>query len=329
MPFSEANLKRSAYYEDHYQTIVDLPLVAESRTKICDHEDESERTCRFCGKSKPDVSFKKTAHAIPECLGNKSLISMNECDACNKFFANEYEDHLAKWFGPMRTLCQMRGKNKKNKGFPKYKAEEFTAERSDRGMELWVNADSSTVDIREGGSFKIPVEMPTQPYIPLRAAQAFVKSAISVLPTKLLSECENTILWLSNRATVRINSFPVSFAFTPGPNPHANGRARILMRRDPDAEIPLMWFVLATANFLFQIMIPFCKSDAWIRCGKDTKLELVPFPTPFPKAYEEKFGKTVWYQEDWASSEVTVQNRQASFHVEGVEEDQGNNQVMH
>ncbi len=317
MSFSEANLKRIAFYEQHYQIVVDLPLVAKVPIKLYDCENDSERKCRFCGKSKPEVSFSKKAHAIPEFLGNKSLILMNECDICNEFFAREYEDHLAKWFGPMRSLCQMQGK----KGTPKYKSDKFIAARGNKVMALFVNSNSSIMNIKEGssGTFKIPVEMKTQRYIPVRAAQAFIKSAISILPREFLSECENTILWLSNKATVNLDKFSVLYAFTPGVNPYKNGKVMICKRKNLGAEMPYLWFIIATTNFLFQIMIPFCKSDGWIKHAKDNNFEATKFPTPFPEEYERKFGKTVWYCEDWACDRPIVQNREASFHFDRVE----------
>lgn len=318
MPFSEANLKKIAFYEQHYQIVVDLLLVTKVPIKLYDYENDSERKCRFCGKLKPEVNFRKKAHAIPEFLGNKSLISMNECDICNEFFAREYEDHLAKWFGPMRSLCQMQGK----KGTPKYKSDTFIAERGNKSIELFVNSNSSVMNIKEGssGTFKIPVEMKTQPYIPIRAAQAFIKSAISILPRELLSECENTILWLVNKASVNLDKFPVLYAFTPGVNPYKNGKVMICKRKSPGAEMPFLWFTITTTNFLFQIMIPFCKSDGWINYEKDNNFEATKFPTPFPEEYERKFGKTVWYCEDWACDSAIVQNREASFHFDRVEE---------
>jgi len=318
MPFSEANLKRIAFYEQHYQIVLDLHLVAKVPIKLGDYENDSERKCRFCGKSKPEVSFRKKAHAIPEFLGNKSLILINECDICNDFFSREYEDHLAKWFGPMRSLCQMQGK----KGTPKYKSHKFIAARGNKGMELFVNSNSSIMNIKEGssGTFKIPVEMKTQPYIPVRAAQAFIKSAISILPREFLCECENTILWLLNKATVNLDKFPVLYAFTPGVNPYKNGKVMICKRKNPGAEMPSLWFIIATTNFLFQIMIPFCKSDGWIKHGKENNFKATKFPTPFPEEYERKFGKTIWYCEDWACDKPTVQNRQASFHFDRVEQ---------
>lgn len=45
--------------------------------------DENKRTCRFCGKSVPNVSFNEKAHAIQDALGNKLLFCYEECDTCN------------------------------------------------------------------------------------------------------------------------------------------------------------------------------------------------------------------------------------------------------
>jgi hypothetical protein len=314
---SEENLRSMEFYAQHYEVVVDLPLVSARRTRIRDHNTESERRCRFCGKSKPAVSFRHEAHAIPEFLGNKSIILLNECDGCNTLFASEYEDHLAKWFGPMRTLCQIRGRE----GIPEYKYKRFRAKKGNGGMELCVHADSSSVNIADGGSFTIPVEMRADRYIPLRAAQALVKSAVSILPKERLPECQGTIQWLLRKATAHISDFPVVCGFTPGVNPYRNGRGVFYRRKDPCVQMPSMWFAVATANFLFQVMIPFCSGDAWIQQDKPPAFAIVPIPTPFPKEYEEKFGGTEWTYEDWAQDEEIVQNRRASLHVDLVDGD--------
>ncbi|OGU60967.1 MAG: hypothetical protein A2X64_02885 [Ignavibacteria bacterium GWF2_33_9] len=314
---SKLNLEKIEFYNKHYTVEVDRPLIDSNLIKLSD-KNINERKCRFCGKSKFEVTFKNRAHAIPEFLGNKSIITMNECDVCNQFFASEYEDHLAKWFGPMRSLCQIQGKH----GTPKYKSEKFVAKKGDKGMELFVKADSTLMNLNDGGSgnFKIPVEMETQPYIPIKAAKAFIKAAVSVLPEELLPECEKTILWLLNKANVNFDKFPVFYAFTPGVNPYKNGRAMICKRKSIEMEIPFLWFIIATTNFLFQIMVPFCKSDSWIKFGTENKFNIMYFPTPFTEKYETKIGKTVWYQDDWASNIPIIQNREASFHFDRIEE---------
>src|SRR5437763_682960 len=68
----------------------------------------TDRKCRYCGLSMPDVSFKKDAHILPEMLGNKSFFSDFECDSCNKLFGS-YEDHFAKILEPYRTLYEVKG----------------------------------------------------------------------------------------------------------------------------------------------------------------------------------------------------------------------------
>src|SRR5688572_3441102 len=46
-----------------------------------------ERTCRFCNKSMPEVTFKKDAHTISQLTGNRHLVSDFECDTCNDLFS--------------------------------------------------------------------------------------------------------------------------------------------------------------------------------------------------------------------------------------------------
>jgi hypothetical protein len=313
MCFSNENLKKIAFYEEHYQIIVNLPLADKSPIRI---QDEGERLCRFCGKGENEVTFKNKAHAIPELLGNKSIFSMNECNKCNEYFAKECEDHLAKWFGSGRSLTQMHGK----KGVPKFKTPDIRVEMGDKGLALTITKkDVEKMNIPENTpfEFKIPVEMPTQAYTPIRAAQTLVKSAISVLPQDLLSECEGTIAWLLGRSKVTISNFPVLYSFTPGPNPYVNGKAMILNRK-LDKPMPFLWFIVATSNYRFQIMVPFCKRDTWISSGENT-FKVAHFPVPFDVAYEAKYGKSEFYIDNWAGEKPIVQNRTGTFHVDRAE----------
>jgi len=80
--------------------------------------DDKNNTCRFCGKSSSEVTFKKKAHAISELIGNKEFVSKNECDVCNEHFGNLYEDNLSKYLGITRSLSQVSSK----KGVPSYKS---------------------------------------------------------------------------------------------------------------------------------------------------------------------------------------------------------------
>jgi hypothetical protein len=114
----ERNITDAKWFMDRYSYVM-FPLgECERPIKLADHVQGKPRICRFCGKRDDEVTFKSVAHAIPEFIGNRCMISMNECDECNQFFANNAEDHLSKASAPMRTMSQVRGK----KGIPTHKA---------------------------------------------------------------------------------------------------------------------------------------------------------------------------------------------------------------
>ena len=69
-----------------------------TKSKYINLKPKRERTCRFCGLSFPETTFKKEAHLIPEMLGNKTLLSDFECDKCNHYFGVTFENHLANNF---------------------------------------------------------------------------------------------------------------------------------------------------------------------------------------------------------------------------------------
>jgi HNH endonuclease len=65
---------------------------------------EETRVCRFCRRDAGTTTFKKVAHAVPQLLGNRSVIAYYECDACNTYFSEDLEDHLGKMLNGVRTL---------------------------------------------------------------------------------------------------------------------------------------------------------------------------------------------------------------------------------
>lgn len=74
---------------------------------------KNECMCIFCGGESPDPTFKSKAHLIPECLGNKRLLSFRECDECNSLFSI-YEGDLARYMGykhAIKSTKQIKFKN--------------------------------------------------------------------------------------------------------------------------------------------------------------------------------------------------------------------------
>lgn len=72
--------------------------------------DKSKRVCRYCNKKSPEVSFKKVAHSISEALGNKKIITNDECDACNEKFGEGIENDLILYLNLYRVFLELEGR---------------------------------------------------------------------------------------------------------------------------------------------------------------------------------------------------------------------------
>jgi hypothetical protein len=313
MNLSQAQKDAVAFYNLHYTVIFDSSLNKGCPTVLTDPENAKGRRCRFCGRGKPEASFRKKAHAVPEFLGNKTLISMNECDDCNSNLADKYEDDLSKWSGLMRATSQLKGKH----GVPSYKSKDAQIKMGNKGLEIGVVTESLESSLNFDGpfTFEIPVSTPTQPHVPLNAAKALVKIACSLCPSSLLHECQPAIDWLMGRIHAKMSMFPVLFAFTPGPNPYGDGRV-IIFKRKIDEKLPFIWLVIGTANFRFQFFLPFSPSDAWMLGQMPVELTVPHFPDIFGESWPH--GRTKFYVFDWSGTESVVINQTVSFHVESV-----------
>jgi hypothetical protein len=303
-----------AYYNDKYEVIAKYPFIAEQKFRLQDHADDSCRRCRFCGLGKPDVSFRSIAHAVPEFLGNRDILSMNECDGCNAFLASNYEDHLSKWSLFARATSQVQGK----KGKPTYKNADETMRIGSgaNGLEIKLTNPSLTYNLMTEGepfAFTLPADATSQPHIPSRAAMALVKIACSICPGDLLDQCSAAIDWIMMRAKVTMSGFPVLYAFTPGPI-NDNFSEVILLRRKVNEQIPYLWCVVQFSNFRLQTFVPFCVSDSqWLKQEQTIKFKCRHFPTRFGPNWP--FGESELYLLDWAGTEPVQQSSTATFRI--------------
>ena len=161
------------------------------------------------------MTLKSDAHAVAEFLGNRSILSLNECDECNARFATEYEDHLSKWSLFARSVSQVRGKKKR----PTFKNPDETLRvgAGEHGLFIHLTDPALTRKLMaESGPYKFTVlaDASSQPYVPIRAAKALVKFACSVCPPQELGQCQRAINWLMGAWTFTSRSFSFS---TPSP----------------------------------------------------------------------------------------------------------------
>jgi hypothetical protein len=319
------------HFADRYDIIAQYPFVAERPVLLYDHDpkDRDSRRCRFCGKGRPEATFKKVAHAAPEFLGNKAIRSMNECDSCNEFLAGNYEDHLSKWSLFARAVSQVKGKE----GTPTFKnpGKTLRVESGETGLNIHLTDPSLKGRVlQEGGpqQFTIPADGMSAPYVPIRAAKALVKIACSVCPPGDLAQCKRAIDWLMGRCGFEISQFLVFYGFTPGPISNSASRV-ILLRRKADTAEPYLWSVVQSTGHRFQIFVPGCPAD-----DKLFGSGRVTFPAHHYRIPEFgpdwPYGETKYGRLDWSGTEPVQTSASATFHVEyAVRQSDGGSKASH
>lgn len=284
-------LELARYYDEHYEFAVRLDyaaLTARSPVKLGD--EIRPRSCRYCGKSDPTL-FRNVAHAIPEFIGNRFVISVDECDECNSFFANEIDNHFANFLGLRRTLWRVRGKN----GVPKYAI-------PGQSPRLWLEGGSG---FRAEGKFEdeflqIATDGQTgriigrrPPYRPRAVFKALAKSALALMPASDLHYYAGLIKWLRG-GTAESAKY---MAFTSWTEVKRKGFEALLLRRvGQKACVPYYSFVLSFSNMSMQIFLPHGAADSHL-VGQALSVKRLPNAA-------ERFGRVSYGIEDLSSDEI-------------------------
>lgn len=247
-----------SFYFQHY-TILNWWNITPDFREVLGHG--APQVCRFCGRRAPEVTFRLKAHAIPEALGNKGILSHYECDECNKHFGSTIENDLGNWSFPMRTLMRISGK----KGVPTLKNEQDGWRiECDDGTNLRVshNRIDFVFEVDEDQKL-IRFTLKRQPFVPLAVRKALVKIGLSLLPEVEVSNFEEAIRWIrdpqhSNERMVRM---PVLRTLTPGPVNNQWITAALLRRSERNSALPYAFLILSIANETYQVMLPSPQMD--------------------------------------------------------------------
>ncbi len=295
------NQERSAWFDARYTVVGHRIMHGNARYTIGNKQD---RVCRYCGRRKPEATFRKEAHAFPESIGNKWLISFDECDSCNDLFSQKLEDDFGKFTGPMRTMGRIRGK-----GFPTFKSTDglLRVEVDPRGqLRMSVREDDPRIELDEQGK-RLTLHFVRQPYVPMGVFKCLVKMALAVMPDSDLPRCTHIAKWLREEKH-SYESFPyrplMAFVqFTPGPLPNDVITYYLLRRKQGVDDTFFMQFVLQFSNVIFQIGLPFPEEDRPLLIGT-RNVSLAYFGNPWLGQHEAMYGKVACYTLDLTSPEV-------------------------
>lgn len=139
------------------------------------------RSCIFCLKKEPIVSFRTRPHVIPECLGNKYLLHYEECDQCNEDFSSTIEDALDKYTEIFRTFN--RTLNKKNKVITHKSINQTFTYKFDKENNVYQMFGEKYKDfVKDDGNGKLSIEFDIKKHRPLDVYKAFMKIFYGLLP---------------------------------------------------------------------------------------------------------------------------------------------------
>lgn len=253
---------------------------------------KDERKCRFCsGTLASGSSFTKVAHAVPEALGNKTLILGDECDICNKYFGDSVEPHLIESFDIYRAFLGVRGKN----GRPhlKYPSAEITHHD---GIPVIIAKKiefaESSIFVELGGSRKLT---------PAKLYRALCKITLSVLDEKHLVGLEDTVAWVRNdQPSVALPK--VATNVLPVKNDDPQLSVAVFIRKKDDYTLPHIVTEFRFGWFIYVYILPFSRLDKQ-SFTNDTEFER--FWSFFPMYFRTK----KWTFEDLHSTtEITIKD---------------------
>lgn len=254
-PINESVLQTISSILEDYNITYSIRINKESSKLLL--KDSKPKTCRFCGKSYPQVSFHKTAHTPPEFTGNKKIFSSYECDNCNATYFSLFENELANFLLPFSTLSGKKGK--KNK-IPKYKQKGEPTINHINDLISITEIDDNRIKKLNETTIEFVIKIPT--YIPEYIYRCLVRICLSFLPEDKLPIYKQTIEWLMNLKQDS-NMKPGMLFSTYPSNLQLNDISVLLFERKDDCakNIPHSIFCLSYNNYAFQTYIPFCLKE--------------------------------------------------------------------
>lgn len=227
-----------------------------SKVKIGESQKD-KRVCRFCGRSMPDVKFKKVAHALSESIGNKHIINNEECDSCNENFSIIEQDFFNR-HAAILSICNIKGKN----GARKVKTE--TVDIYDQHGILTLAPHNMSVssikyDSEGVGSLDFSLNMKYHPHKPQNVYKCLVKYALSVMESDDVAYFGKAITWIAGN-NISINRLPKVIYFDT--KFHQHPRCSVFLRNEHNTKFPFAFSIVEFANIGYCFIIPFGNDES-------------------------------------------------------------------
>ena len=220
--------------------------------------------CRYCKKTKADgVKFgSKQSHLIPQCLGNDSLFSFDECSECNDHFGH-CDSSLANSISLIRTLGHFR---KKGGGTPTYKTNSGIRVDSDQliirvtGPELKLASELQEPFMRIDPQTNSVIFDDSNKTNPTMNFKALCKTGLALVAPKDLKVFPETIKWIRNDdhsiKPKGCEELAAHFTTIDSAKLEHHGDISLYIRKETETQLPGALLMIRTGKMAFQIAIP-------------------------------------------------------------------------
>lgn len=270
--------------------------------------------CRYCSESNPKC-FRKIAHTLPESLGNRWIISLDECDECNEKFSI-CEDALAAAVRPFLTLGGIEGKQNKVPQTGRTLGDAILSRNSrseipnisliSKGREFnqILSVDATT------GVLRMVMPVAGFKFKPRLAYKALTKMAYALLPDEELENYGMTRGWLldvDDKVDLPVLKVAMSFASI-GNAPHLVA-GTLLRRVNPKDCVPHILFILCAGSICLQIYLRSDHLEAHIPGIQNVTINIewssVLGDEEGRKMISLNYGIPIHH--NWSSNELTLQ----------------------
>lgn len=214
-------------------------------------KDKSIRECRFCDTPK-GTTFENKAHAISEALGNKKLVLLEECDACNTRFSQSIEPDIITYLEFFRSWFKLNGKG----GLKNYEGENFSI---DKGV-----LRAEEINDAPAPSAQLPSEILLKSFNSVsnqNIYRSLCKFFLSVIETKYLVNFVKTVDWINHQFTV--DELPKIAQLVSYHDFKEEATIALYLKKDSELNVNLPYAVgeFRYACLIIVFIIPFCNKD--------------------------------------------------------------------
>lgn len=210
------------------------------------------RSCRFCGRDSSQVTFKQQAHVIPQALGNRTLLSYEECDTCNTQ-GGRLEDDFAKYLSILRPFAGTRIGGKGSVKLKPGKLSYIKGSSVNNSITVELNSLDPCVKIERVDSNNIRITAKRPPLTVLNVPKALGRMIWFALPKDGLKYYKHLLEWIRGE----ISPLPVYFAegFRGGP-PSTITTLTVFEEAENKQSMPPIIGQLAWGNTVFVFWVP-------------------------------------------------------------------------